>query len=202
MPPVVLRPSILKDHANLIDAFKKGTAALRKRVLENAYTISGARTVFTKDAFGLLYTNGEIFGTFGWNFPSIETKDIVCFFPAFEEFSANEYVKWAADDVSLETFKQMELTAIDALKKDLETMYAQLKPEIMESMLLIKTALFGPDYHPKLGAKRKSDTEKDAICYFTDNTETAIADIRALHDVCSHAEKYLMMIIVAKLPDE
>jgi hypothetical protein len=195
MPRTVPRPSILKDHSHLIDAFKKGTYALRKRVLESAYTASGVRKVFTKDAFGLVHTQSEIYGTVGWNFPSLEIKDIVSYFPAFEEFSTGEYTKWTDDDTSPETFKQMETAAINALKKDASLMYAQLKPELIKSMRLIKTALFGPDNTEPAGTKRKSETEKDIVFHFTDNNETAIADIRALYDICSHAEKYLMMLI-------
>ena len=204
MPRTVPRPNILIKHSHLINAFKNGMSAVHKRRLEHAYTEKGSRTVFTKEAFGLNFTNGELFGTFGWNFPDIELKDMTNFFPEFQKFTANEYAKWAADDVSIETFKRMESIAIDTLKQDLAGMYAKLQPRILGAMTLIKTALFGSDEFEigAVGTKRKLDHAKDAIYSFTDNNKTAIEDIKTIREICSYAAKYIVMIAVNELPYE
>jgi hypothetical protein len=198
------RPNILKEHSHLINAFKSGMTAIHKRRLEHAYTEKGSRTVFTKEAFGLGYTNGEIFGTFGWNSPDHELKDMTNFFPEFQKFTETDYYQWASDDASPETFKRMESLAIDTLKQDLAEMYAKLKPEILGAMSLIKTALFGSDEYEvgAVGTKRKLSYDKDAIYAFTDNNKTAITDIKSLREICSYAEKYIVMTAINELPLE
>ena len=204
MPRLVQRPNILKEHSHLINAFKSGMTAIHKRRLEHAYTEKGSRTVFTKEAFGLNYTNGEIFGTYGWNFPDLELKDMTNFFPEFQKFTETDYTQWSVDDVSLTTFKRMESLAIDALKQDLAGMYAKLQPRLLDAMNLIKTALFGSDEFEvgAVGTKRKLDHAKDAICAFNDNNKTAITDIKSLREICSYAEKYIVMTAINELPLE